>query len=677
MPAIQLFSRMTIIMIVTLLLGACAGQPSKPKEHYFSIDDFPNVLNVRNIPLAAEDWSAFAFFDQGAWFGFALPPEDQREFYGVFPGPFISTHGRWLGQRLLGVEIADADTGISIPLSSAEQLGIYYYPGRLVQRYRLPELTIELTLIFVSNRIAAVEATVQNTVNKTRRYILSWSGKPFEIPGLPLKQTVLGEQIRWSLGELPLHLQLSSPGSDVNVLPENGYRLKTPVLTLGKKETQTRHLNIIFEMAEQDAVGIEATVQSMPEALPGLLKGNRVRWDHYLNRVLNAKSVWYESAVYRQMAVKALLTLINNWKSAYGDLLYDGLFPSYAVHYFDGFWAWDSWKHAAALARFDVEIAKNQVRTMFAYQNERGMIADVIYADKSLNNWRDTKPPLAAWAVWEIYAQSHDAAFVREMLPKLLKYHQWWYQDRDHDENGLCEYGSTDGSLVAALWESGMDDAVRYDDREMLKNSDAAWSLDLESVDLNAYLYAEKLYLVRLAEVVDEVQAAKKLRDEAEPLKLIVQHQMFSTDTGFFHDIDLKDKKIHKSFGPEGWIPVWANLASKSQAEQVKDVILDRDKFNTYIPLPTVSKDNPKFMTGYWRGPVWLDQAYFGIKGLMNYGYDAEAERLTRVLFERAEGLINSPAPIRENYDPRDGKGLKVNHFSWSAAHLMLLYRGE
>lgn len=33
----------------------------------------------------------------------------------------------------------------------------------------------------------------------------------------------------------------------------------------------------------------------------------------------------------------------------------------------------------------------------------------------------------------------------------------------------MCEYGSTDGTLEAAAWESGMDNAIRFDDAKMLK----------------------------------------------------------------------------------------------------------------------------------------------------------------------------------------------------------------
>lgn len=115
-----------------------------------------------------------------------------------------------------------------------------------------------------------------------------------------------------------------------------------------------------------------------------------------------------------------------------------------------------------ALSWFEPELAKNQVRAMFDYQTPEGMIIDCIYIDKNENNERNSKPPLAAWAVSEIYKSTQDADFVKEIYPKLLHYHQWWYKYRDHDRNGYCEFGAVDGTLEAAAWESGMDNAIRF-----------------------------------------------------------------------------------------------------------------------------------------------------------------------------------------------------------------------
>ena len=45
-----------------------------------------------------------------------------------------------------------------------------------------------------------------------------------------------------------------------------------------------------------------------------------------------------------------------------------------------------------------------------------------------------------------------DTAFVEEMYPQLLHYYHWWYLDRDHDSNGICEFGSVDGTIEAAVF---------------------------------------------------------------------------------------------------------------------------------------------------------------------------------------------------------------------------------
>ena len=101
------------------------------------------------------------------------------------------------------------------------------------------------------------------------------------------------------------------------------------------------------------------------------------------------------------------------------------------------------------------------------------------------------------------------------MYPKLKKYHEWWYVYRDNDKNGLCEYGSSDGTLQAAAWESGMDNAVRYDNTQMLNNGNGGWSMNQESVDNNCYLYEEKLFLNLIAEKLNLASDAAKFKTDA------------------------------------------------------------------------------------------------------------------------------------------------------------------
>ena len=47
---------------------------------------------------------------------------------------------------------------------------------------------------------------------------------------------------------------------------------------------------------------------------------------------------------------------------------------------------------------------------------------------------------------------------------------------------------------------------------------------------------------------------------------------------------------------------------------------------------------------------------------------------LVNKLFSNAEGLAGS-GPIRENYNPETGAMQGASNFSWSSAHLYMLYR--
>ncbi len=320
-----------------------------------------------------------------------------------------------------------------------------------------------------------------------------------------------------------------------------------------------------------------------------------------------------------------------------------------------------------------------------------GMIIDCVFQKADENNDRNSKPPLAAWAVWEVYKKSANVRFLSEMYPRLLRYHRWWYSNRDHDGNGIAEYGATvhpkhvdrNAVIEAAAWESGMDNAPRFDgdyDINVLENRNAqgvlvGYSLSQESVDLNAYLYAEKVYLAKIARELGYDADAAVLEEEALYVADFVRTHMWDEKTGFFYDIDIITKRplVDRGKGIEGAIPLWAGLARPEQASRVRDALMNPHMFNTTMPFPAVSADNPRYSPErYWRGPVWLDQAYFAIEGLSRYGYADDAKHMALKLIHAADGLVGN-GPIRENYNPETGTGLNATNFSWSAACFYLL----
>jgi len=187
------------------------------------------------------------------------------------------------------------------------------------------------------------------------------------------------------------------------------------------------------------------------------------------------------------------------------------------------------------------------------------------------------------------------------------------------------------------------------------------------------------MYLSKLAKIIEDKALVEKYNSRLPVLKNRIQAYFYDSVSGYFYDKSTTDQSFIKVIGPEAWIVLWAKIATKEQAKQIIDKIMDPAHFNTYLPFPTLSASHPQFnpQNGYWRGPVWIDQAWFALEGMKNYGYDEQYHEMLNKLLNNADGLLAIDQSIRENYDPINGQGLNATHFSWSAVHLLLLLQGE
>jgi len=589
--------------------------------------------------------------------------------------------GKWISPRLAALELREPGSKAPLELSIADAHRTRVLPGSLRSEIRLEEIELHRTLWFASARSAVLRVELINRGERARSFDASWTGGVFADASLEIRN---GGVVAFSSAGHALRIDAQGAGAPMLLAAESepvsaeenevrhiGRRYRWPLAEiLHLAPGERRVLHVVMSDAVEGAAPTAETGREVLMQVSRSWSECLRRWNAYLDAVDTGRS---RQDPVQIVAVKSLMTLVNNWRAPAGRMNHDALFPSSNVWYFNGFWAWDSWKHAVGVLPFDPELAKEQVRAMFAHQDEHGMIADVVYLDASEDNWRDSKPPLAGWAVREIFEATGDLDFAREIYPRLVDYHRFWYADRDHDRDGLCEYGSTDGTLVAARWESGMDNAVRFDDTRMLRNSAHAWSMDQASVDLNSYLFAEKEALAILADALGNREAAEAWSREAATLRDLIRERMYDEETGWFYDVRLESGEFVPVQGPEGWIPLWAGVASPEQAARVRDTLLDPEKFGTRVPFPTVSRADPGFSDGYWRGLVWLDQACFAIQGLWRYGFESDARRMRDRLFANLEGATTPGEALRENYHPLTGEGRNVRHFSWTAAHLLML----
>ena len=464
--------RLLLLSGVIAGFSACVNGSQKELAQERTRYEFGNILDIEITPDSTTR-RVGCFTDAGSWMGFTIPQQDK--WVNGFCGPFSIDHRIWFAQSAVVAGLI-GETSEMTPDSTS------YFPGEVYMSCVSADAKIDQRMNFIdsSTALLQVETNSEKGLCFTGK---QWSGSV----KLEVERNVLtarhqdGEIITLTFDS---DITLSCDGKNYIAQTQPGCK-KTDVA-------------ISFFVSEKELPAYEQRVQSLLHNPSQELQANADRWNGYLQKILRTDM----KPEYDRIAVKSIVTLISNWRTHREGLLHEGVIPSHAVGYFVGFWAWDSWRFSAALAGFAPELAKNNIRAMFDYQLPDGMIIDCIYTNSAENNARDSKPPLVCWAVDEIFTHTQDTAFVKEMYPQLLAYYKWWYTKRDHNQNGICEFGSTDGTLEAAAWESGMDNAIRFDDTQMLKNAEDAWSMDQESVDLNAYLAYECKLLKKFAALI-------------------------------------------------------------------------------------------------------------------------------------------------------------------------------
>lgn len=649
---------------VLCLLGAC-NQPSgqvQTGDLMSQQDEFYNLINIKNVPQQERYYDAYVFSDLGAWSAYALPENEGRQYAGAFIGPMTMTGRGWiagsLAQPTLKVNGEPYDLVRNVQT-------VKYLPGRLVQEFNDEQLNFVTELCFNTSRTAVVRSVIKNVSKEPITVSMAWNGGVFD-KASDLKTIDKGVSILRQRDSTCTVIRFCTADEIKLVNKDSLQAIEKTELVLQPNATYQADYTQTMMLRGEDLQKELAAVAGFD--INACFDANAKRWNQNISSLLAGDSKYLNANKYRKVLVKAMMTLNSNWRSAAGDILHAGSNPSYNG-FINGVWSWDSWKIASGNVFYNPEMAKDEMRTLFDYQAENGMVPDFISYDKSRNNWRDSKPPVAAWGTMNVYKETGDRAFLEEMFDKLYKFHQWWYTDRDHDKNGICEYGSTDGTLIAAAWESGMDNGVRFDDAVMLQNGENAWSMNQENICLNSFLYTEKHLLAEMATILGKKELADQLTADAQKLKEHIQTKMFDKETGFFYDTRIETGEYIKVMGAECWLPLWAGVATQEQAKQVMEKMMDPTKFNSTLPLGTLDISHPRLrpIRGYWRGPVWVDQVYFGIAGLRNYGFDKEADFLLEKFIDNAQGLTTD-GPIHENYNPLTGETLNSPNFGWSSA---------
>lgn len=368
-------------------------------------------------------------------------------------------------------------------------------------------------------------------------------------------------------------------------------------------------------------------------------------------------------------------------------------------------WLWDSCFHAIALSHYSVSDAKEEIRSLLSAQLKNGMLPHMIYRGEGdllklgdgfvKIDWGHettstiTQPPIIAEAVLAIYAKEGDPSFLSECFEPLLNFYDYLLSARDPRGNHLAGIINPD--------ESGEDNSPRFDGvlglppvqtlqenfasriklvEELRKaNFDAPFMMQffwVKDVPFNSILVKNLRAMSHMASALGDIGRASRFSDTAGLVAHAMRERMFDGSL-FWSTYGESFMKIRV----ETWAifaPLYAGILSKSEASQlVQQHLMDEQKFRSRFMVPTVSMSEHTFdPTGFWRGPTWIGVNWFVFHGLMDYGFEKEAQ----LVLESTASLIEQSG-FREHYHPHTGEGQGAEDFTWGALIVDMLERAK
>ncbi|WP_094751738.1 alpha-glucosidase [Psychromonas sp. CD1] len=503
--------------------------------------DYKNVIDRTGDPQYLFDYDGKennlrfnALLDNGAWHGHLLPKD--KNGYGSFGGimQVSQEYANYMsGQTFDKLELRDADTGTFFDLSTAEA-NIYSMPGALVQILTTDDVSVQMILRFVTGRTSLLETTITNLSDKDINFALTWSGDLVQgykkedteistktindvFPDYNRRMEAIDNGISIKFGDMKDNYAIRND-ADAEFIIERSIANKniidgTHFDASAKKMIASKQSLVIYttysNLLNAQEVSQEKTkITEIFKDPRSSMDASKKRWEGYLAHGLSNTNA---TNAQQRVAVKAMMTLNGNWRSKAGDIHQATVTPSVTARWFSGAntWPWDTWKQAFAMAHFNPDVAMDNIRTVFQNQikpddvirpQDAGYLVDVVTytlsderggAGSENANERNTKPSLAAWSVMEVYhalinefSRPEDAQkWIDEMYPKLVAYHDWWLRNRDHNHNGVPEFGAavdlahnTDDGEIYVWVEMTPEDSQEYGtdvlEHKVEKNSD-------------------------------------------------------------------------------------------------------------------------------------------------------------------------------------------------------------
>ena len=346
-------------------------------------------------------------------------------------------------------------------------------------------------------------------------------------------------------------------------------------------------------------------------------------------------------------------------------------------------WLWDSMFHAMAISGYNTELAKESVKAVLQCQRDDGFIPHMIKNRSDISDI--TQPQVIAWAVLSIYKKDADKSFLIYCADKIAAFLLWFTENRDLNKNGLFEWKTDFANTRCRCDESGMDNSPRFDTTETL-----------DAIDCSCFMVNDCRCLAEIYTILGEGEKAERFNKLAEETAAKINSLLWDENTGAYTDREFSGK-LTGVLTCSSFLPLFAGICDEERARKLVSLLLDKDKFASAMPVPSIARDNELYGADMWRGCTWLNYNYFIISGLKRYGYTEFADNLAKTTLEKVNKWFEFTGNVFEFYDAEDKiapwhlnrKGPQpetpdyrrkyhaITDYNWSASFILMLLRGE
>lgn len=436
-----------------------------------------------------------------------------------------------------------------------------------------------------------------------------------------------------------------------------------------------------------------------------------------------------DASVVDRMATEAMQVLRNN-------ILHT--FTKPCPNLYPHQWNWDAGFIALGYMRSDFRQACSEMTALFRGQWENGMTPQIVFSVKSMGKyfpgytfWKTkgvpgkpprvrtsgiTMPAVHGFVLQRMLQHAPDVKkarpYFRRMAQKVFRLHQYLYDFRDPDREGLA--------FICHPWESGMDNLPSWEEvftrihfepsevpsyrRRDLNHVDAPYRPRNHSYDRYIYL-VNRLRKMRYKEPevwqdypfqVQEPLFNAILNYSNEALlelfawlrldsgqiaewqaqtKKALNDKLWDEERGLFVSFDRVQKQPVRIATAAGLTPLLCGAPDEARAARMVSVITGTSFSGTHDNpawlCASTALDEPGFDSRrYWRGPVWININWLLYHGLRRYGYDALAGRIRSESLELVQqyGFWEYYNPLKNLPATEDQAGHGAHSFSWTAA---------